>query len=109
MRKVAKYLAGGAVAAVTALAALQPASAALVRGGVSVKAVCGSFPANPAGDIAGTPSSITQASLAVLAVGGAFVGEIQPDASIGLSTLALPFPLGPGPFPILAFTLTVDG
>jgi len=108
MRKVATYLAGGVVAAITALAALQPAEALpLSEGGFSIKAVSGSFTANPPGDITATTSSVTPASLAVLDVSGAFVGLIQPDDSVILSPSILPFPLVSGSIP--TFTMTVHG
>jgi hypothetical protein len=108
MRKVAMYLAGAAVAAAAALAAAPPAEA-LPGDGFSIKAVSGTFTLTPPGDISATTSSVTQASLAVLAVGGAFVGVVQPNDSVILAPSILPFPLDATSDPISPFTLTVDG
>lgn len=108
MRKVAMYLAGGAVAAAAALVAAPPAEA-LPGDGFSIKAVSGTFTVTPPGDISDTTSSVTEASLAVLAVSGALVGVVQPNDSVILDPSTLPFPLAAGFVPISPFTLTVHG
>jgi len=109
MRKIATYLAGGAVAIVAALAAAQPAEA-LPGDGFSGTAVSGTFTVNPPGDISDTTSSVNnQASLAVLAVSGALVGVIQSGDSMILAPSTLPFPLDTTSDPIPPFTLTVHG
>jgi hypothetical protein len=79
MGKVTTYLAGGAVAAVAALAAIQPAAALpIASGSFSTKAVSGSF-AVDTGDINSTTSAVTEASLAVLAVKGGLASVIAPN------------------------------
>src|SRR4051794_23514558 len=108
MRKFAMFLAGGAVAAAALVAAAQPAEA-LLGDGFSIKAVSGTFTANPSGDIDDTTDSVTEALLAVLAVGGALVGVVQPNDSITLNPSTLPFPLVSGSVAISPFTMTVHG
>src|SRR4051794_28280618 len=112
MRKVVMCLAGGAVAAVAAVAA-QPAKALpIADGSFTLQAVLkGKFTVNTV-NIAANTSSVTDPKLIVQDVSptGNLASVIDAGDSASLSPSTLPVPTTIGAFVTISpFTLTVDG
>src|SRR5919106_1305199 len=112
MRKVSMYAAGAAVAALTALAASQPASAlpVVANGSFTVVPVvgAGSVTVNTGNITLGTTSKVEPA-LVVQAATPNLTLAINPGDSAVLSNSTLAVPPGIGaPIPV-NFTLTVSG